>query len=184
MARKKRKEDDTMAQKLTLTKPTKKMTEEVVTELVGDHALPIIDFLKGKTRISEFIIAEELEMEINETRNILYKLLDHNIVSFIRKKDRIKGWYICYWDFNEHMIPQLQNKMNGQKLEKMEERLQNEQGGTFFMCANTCVRMDFDKSMEQNFKCPECGALMHQQDNQRTVEFLKQRIEELRKLVV
>lgn len=183
MKKKKRKEDDTMAQKLKLTKPTKKMTEEVVAELVGDHAMPIIDFLKGKTKISEFIIAEELELEINETRNILYKLLEHNIVSFLRKKDRIKGWYICYWDFNEHMIPQLQKKMNKQKLEKMEDRLTNEQTYTFFMCQNACSRMDFDKSMEFNFKCPECGNLMHQQDNQRTVEFLKDRIKELKKLV-
>ena len=56
-----------MAQKLKLTKLTKKLTEEVITELVGDHALPIIDFLRGKTRISEFIIAEELGFEINES---------------------------------------------------------------------------------------------------------------------
>jgi transcription initiation factor TFIIE subunit alpha len=183
MHQKKRTRDDTMAQKLKLTKPTKKMTEEVVTELVGEHALQIIDFLRGKTKISEFIIAEELELEINETRNILYKLLEHNIVSFLRKKDRIKGWYICYWDFNEHMIPQLQKKMNVQKLEKMEERLERETAYTFFMCNNACSRMDFDKAMEFNFKCPECGSLMHQQDNQRTVEFLKDRIEELKVLV-
>jgi len=172
-----------MAMKLKLTKPTKKMTEEVVTELVGEHALPIVDFLRGKTKISEFIIAEELELEINETRNILYKLFEHNIVTFLRKKDRIKGWYICYWDLNEHMVPQLQRKLNVQKLEKMKERLAKEQEGTFFLCNNACSRMDFDKAMEFQFKCPECGGLMSQQDNARTIEFLKQRIEELQKLV-
>ncbi len=183
MKRRKKSEDKTMTQKLKLTKPTKKMTEEVVTELVGEHAMPIVDFLKGKTKISEFIIAEELELEINETRNVLYKLLEHNIVSFLRKKDRIKGWYICYWDFNEHMVPQLHKKLHQQKLDKMEERLVNETSATFFMCGNACSRMDFDKSMEFEFKCPECGNLMHQQDNSRTVEFLKDRIKELKKLV-
>jgi transcription initiation factor TFIIE subunit alpha len=173
-----------MDQKLKLTgvKARRKQTEDVVTELVGEHALPIIEFLRGKTKISEFIIAEELEMEINETRNILYKLLEHNIVSFIRKKDRIKGWYICYWDFNEHMIPQLERKLHVQKLEKMEERLTHEQSGTFYMCQNACSRMDFDRAMEFEFKCPECGSLMHQQDNGRTIEFLKDRVKELRKI--
>ena len=179
---KKRHEVPTMNQKLKLmnAKPNRKLTEEVVTELVGEQALPIVDFLRGKTKISEFIIAEELEMEINETRNILYKLLEHNIVTFIRKKDRIKGWYICYWDLNEHMIPQLNAKMNGQKLEKMEERLAKENGGTFYLCTNACSRMDFDRAMEFEFKCPECGGLMSQQDNSRTIEFLKDRIKELK----
>ena len=185
MVAKKMKRDEvlTMNQKLKLVniKPSKKQTEEVVTELVGEHALPIIDFLKGKTKISEFIIAEELNMEINETRNILYKLLEHNIVTFIRKKDRIKGWYICYWDLNDYMIPQLQAKMQRQKLEKLEERLVKENSGTFYLCANACSRMDFDRAMEFEFKCPECGGLMSQQDNQRTIEFLKDRIKELKK---
>ena len=27
-------------------------------------------------------------------------------------------------------------------------------------------------------KCPECGEIMHHQDNSRTIEFLKERIEE------
>jgi transcription initiation factor TFIIE subunit alpha len=182
-AKKKRNEVIAMNQRLKLmnTKPNRKLTEEVVTELVGEHALPIVDFLRGKTRISEFIIAEELEKEINETRNILYKLLEHNIVTFIRKKDRIKGWYICYWDLNEYMIPQLAAKISRQKLEKMEERLAKEQSGTFYMCANACSRVDFDRAMEFEFKCPECGGLMSQQDNSRTIEFLKDRIKELKK---
>lgn len=167
--------------KLKLAKPTKKQTEEVITELVGEHALPVIEFLRGKTRISEFIIAEELGLEINETRHILYKLLEHNVVSFIRKKDRIKGWYICYWDLNERMVPQLKKKMDLEKLEKLEQRLAQEESRQFFLCPNGCSRMDFDEGMENNFTCPECGRILLQQDNTRTVEFLKQRIGELRK---
>lgn len=170
-----------MAQKLKIktVKPTKVMTEEVVKELVGEHSLQIIDFLKGKTKISEFIISEELDMEINETRNILYQLLEHNIVSFIRKKDRIKGWYICYWDFNENMIPLLKKKILNEKVEKMNSRLKTENENLFYMCGSACSRMDFDKAMEFDFKCPECGAIMNQQDNARTINFLGERIEEL-----
>lgn len=165
--------------KLKTIKPNKTMTEEVVKELVGDYALIIIDFLRGKTKISEFIIAEELEMEINDTRNILYQLLEHNIVSFIRKKDRIKGWYICYWDFNENMIPLLKKKILQEKVEKMNSRLISEKENIFYMCGNACSRMDFDKAIEFDFKCPECGNIMNQQDNSRTITFLGERIAEL-----
>jgi len=154
---------------------------EVVSELVGEHAMPIVNFLRGKTKISEFIIAEELELEINYTRNVLYKLLEHNIVGFIRRKDKIKGWYICYWDFNEHMIPQLKQRIVSQKIERLQERLAAEQIGQYFLCRNACSRMDFDKAMEFSFRCPECGNIMQEQDNGRTIEVLKERIADLEK---
>jgi transcription initiation factor TFIIE subunit alpha len=162
---------------------SKEDTKMVVTELVGAHALPIIDFLEGKEKISEFIIAEELNMEINETRNILYKLLEHNIVSFLRKKDKIKGWYICYWDFNPQMVPQLKYKILVGKLDKMKERLAQEQQGQYFICKNGCTRLTFEGAVEQNFKCTECGTIMQEQDNTRTKEFLTERIAELEKEV-
>ncbi len=159
---------------------SKKLITNVVTELVGEEALPIIWYLRGKTRISEFIIAEELDLEIHRTRNLLYKLLEENIVFFHRKKDKIKGWYICYWDFNEKIIPYLAQKIRENKIKHLEERLAREQGSQFYLCRNACARMDFEKSIEFNFKCPECGEIMNLQDNTRTIEFLKERIKELK----
>ncbi|NQU98033.1 hypothetical protein HQ533_01070 [Candidatus Woesearchaeota archaeon] len=160
---------------------TKKIIEEVVTELVGEEALPIVFYLRGKQKISEFIIAEELDLEIHKTRNLLYRLYEHNIAFFLRKKDKIKGWYICYWDFNEKTIPELALKIKNKKIEKIKERLEREESNTFYMCKNACARMTFDKSMEYNFKCPECGEIMHEQDNKRTIEFLTERLKELQK---
>ena len=157
----------------------KKLIEHVVTELVGEEALPIIFYLRGKTRISEFIIAEELDLEIHKTRNLLYRLLENNVVFFHRKKDKIKGWYICYWDFNEKIIPYLADKIRQNKLTKLQERLNREEQGQFYLCRNACARMDFEKAIEFNFKCPECGEIMNIQDNSRTIEFLKERINEL-----
>ncbi|NJL44304.1 MAG: hypothetical protein HC945_03260 [Nitrosarchaeum sp.] len=162
-------------------KVTKELITQVVSELVGEEALSIVFYLQGKTRISEFIIAEELEIEINRTRHLLYKLLEHNIVQFLRKKDKIKGWYICYWDFNESMVPHLAQKMRLAKIQKLRERLENEQRNTFYMCKNACLRMNFDKSIEFNFLCPECSGLMHEQDNSRTIEVIRQKIAELEK---
>lgn len=160
-------------------KITKKLIEHTVTELVGDEAIPLVHYLKGKTKISEFILAEELDLEIHRTRNLLYKLLEHNIVYFHRKKDKIKGWYICYWDFNHEIIPHLVQKIRKTKIDKLSERLEQEQGGQFYLCRNGCARMGFEKAIESNFKCPECGEIMQMQDNTRTIEFLQERIKEL-----
>jgi len=157
----------------------KKLIEEVVTELVGDEALPIVFYLKGKKKISEFIVAEELDLEIHKTRNLLYRLYEHNIVTFLRKKDKIKGWYICYWDFNEKIIPELALKIKQKKINKLKKRLEQEKSNTFYMCKNACARMVFEKAIEYNFKCHECGEIMHEQDNKRTIEFLTERLKEL-----
>lgn len=157
----------------------KKLITEVVTELVGEEALPIIFYLRGKKKISEFIVAEELDMEIHKTRNLLYRLYEQNIVHFLRKKDKIKGWYICYWDFNERVMPELSLKINKNKVNKLKERLEQEKDNTFYMCKNACSRMVFDKAIEYNFKCNECGEIMNEQDNKRTIEFLTDRLKEL-----
>jgi transcription initiation factor TFIIE subunit alpha len=154
------------------------LIKHVVSELVGEEAIPIIFYLRGKHQISEFIIAEELDMEIHLTRNLLYRLLEYNIVSFLRKKDRIKGWYICYWDFNEHMMPYLAEKIRLSKIAKLKERLEREEKNDFYMCKNACTRMTFEKSMEFNFKCPECGEIMQEQDNTRTKEFIAQQLKD------
>lgn len=159
----------------------KEKIENVVRELVNEEGIPIVLYLIGKTKVSEFTIANDLDMEIHKARNLLYKLFEQNILSFIRKKDKIKGWYICYWDFNEKSIPFLDEKIKKNKLQKLQERLEKESSATFYMCKNACTRMDFEKAMEFNFKCPECGELMDEQNNSRTIEFLQQRIKELKK---
>ncbi|MDD3175249.1 MAG: hypothetical protein PHU51_02120 [Candidatus Nanoarchaeia archaeon] len=155
--------------------------KEILNQVIGEpEAEDIIFYLRGKSNISEFIITEELDMDIHRTRKILYKLHDYNLVSFKRKKDKIKGWYICYWDFNEHSIPILERKLRAETLKKLEERLQKETANFYYMCRAAHTRMTFDDAFDEDFKCPECGDIMQQVENARTVDFLKNRIEEIK----
>lgn len=156
-----------------------KITEVVQEVIREEEALDIVKYLRGKKNISEFIIAEELDLEIHRTRNILYQLLEQNIVSFKRKKDKIKGWYICYWNFNEDMILYLESKFKKEKLEKLKDRVKREEDNNFYMCKNACMRCDFEQSTIYFFKCPECGDLMNPVDNSRTLIRLKEQIDEL-----
>jgi transcription initiation factor TFIIE subunit alpha len=65
------------------------------------------------------------------------------------------------------------------KIVRLNERLEKESNNSFYICKSACTRMTFEKSMEFNFKCPECGEVMQEQDNARTKEFLTQQIKEL-----
>ncbi len=161
---------------------TNKKIQETVSQIAGDTGVKIVDFLKNRKNISEFIIADKTKLDMQTTRNVLYRLNGHNIATYIRKKDRKKGWYISYWTFNRKAVKDLIKKMKKQQLDKLKERLKKEEAskGNFFICSKACARLDFDQATEFEFKCPECGSLLNQQDNSKTIENLKNRIKELK----
>lgn len=150
-------------------------------EVVGEEALGIIDYLWKKADISEFQIAKDLKMEVNMVRSILYKLNNHNLVTYIRRKDKEKGWYISYWTLFPKGFHELEFRLKRNRLGKLKERLKKEESNVnaFFMCKNACIRLDFDQGMDFNFRCPECGELLGQQDNTKTIGNLKVKISEL-----
>ncbi len=160
-----------------------KKAEALVTEAVGADALDTIKFLKGKQNISEFVISEKTKTDIHIVRNILYRLHNHNLAQYKRKKDSKKGYYISYWTYTPKMLHDVAQTLTKKQLFKLRERLEKEEknAGCFFMCTNACTRLDFEQGTQNDFHCPECGGLLNQQDNARTIEVLR---EEIRKLEV
>ncbi|MBD3249728.1 transcription factor [Candidatus Woesearchaeota archaeon] len=155
--------------------------EDVVSQLIGEDAIPVVLALKNKKNVSEFKLAESLKKEVNETRNILYRLYEKNLVSFTRKKDKKKGWYIYYWTFNLKRLRQLTISSKQKKLEKLNQRLEREKQNQFFLCPNRCIRLEFDQAMDFQFKCPECGEIIQQEDNTEKIDNIKKEIKELEK---
>lgn len=168
--------------KFTLT--NKKMYD-TVGEVGGEPAVKIVEFLRNKKNISEFIIADKTKLDMQTTRSVLYKLNGTNVATYIRKKDRKKGWYISYWTFNRKGVKDLIVKLKKQKIAKLKERLEKEEQnkGNFYICSQACARLDFEQATEFDFKCPECGNLLNQQDNSKTIENIKGKIKELESTV-
>ncbi len=156
-----------------------KIVDNVISELVGSDATKLVKALKNKKNVSEFKLADTLKKEINTTRNMLYKLYDANLVSFTRKKDKEKGWYIYYWTFNGDKIHGLMNNIKKDKLEILNEKLKSEKGTQFYACPNTCTRFDFEQSTEHDYKCPECGSILEMEDNSSKVKQIEMEIKSL-----
>ena len=74
-----------------------RLLRDVVSLIIGKPMKTIADLLHSRKHVNEFTIAKKLDITINQTRNILYKLSDQALVSSIRKKDKKKGWYTYFW---------------------------------------------------------------------------------------
>ncbi|MBI4016866.1 MAG: hypothetical protein HY363_04190 [Candidatus Aenigmarchaeota archaeon] len=158
---------------------SKKIVEDVVTEVAGEDVVPLVKVMIKKANVSEFKLASSIKKEINLTRNMLYRLYNSNLVSFIRKKDKRKGWYIYYWTFNSKNIAYLAKDLKKKKIERLKERLDRERTSQFYICSGGCIRLDFEQATEFEFKCPECGELLQMQDNTKKIQELEVEIKNL-----
>lgn len=154
---------------------------EVISEVAGEDTIPIVKVLKKRPNTSEFKISEKTNIAVNKVRNMLYRLQNQNLVTYYKKKDRIKGWYISYWSFNSNGLRYAAINLERKRLEQLKERLAKEQAnkGLFYICKNICLRADFDTATNLNFLCPECGKLLEQHDNTQTIASIKKKIKEM-----
>ena len=162
-------------------KVTKRVIQQVIVDVAGDEFLPLIRFLKDKKNVSEFKIAKKISREINECRSMLYRLHQANLVTFTKKKDKVKGWYVYYWTFNPKMIKYLAVDLKKKKLEGLKDRLKREKENDFFSCDSSCCRLEFEQAFSFDFKCPECGLLMFQEDNKGKIKEVSNKIKEIEK---
>lgn len=151
----------------------------VVREVAGELGIRIVRNIGKRKNVSEFKIADAMDVDIHQARNVLYKLHEKGLAKFIRKKDQKKGWYICYWTLEPAQIEKEKGLQKDRKLESLRERLQKEKTDQFYMCDNKCLRIDFEQAFGFEFKCPECGSIVNQEDNKEKIEKIEEEIRSL-----
>ncbi len=163
----------------TPAKKDSRSAEETIAEAIGKDVLPLVKALKNKKNVSEFVLAKAVKEEINVVRNALYRLYDENLVSFMRKKDKDKGWYVYYWTFQPKAVAFVLEDLKKKRLTLLREQLHRERDGNFFLCESKCVRLNFEQAMDFEFKCLECGGLMNQEDNAEKIRKIEEEIKRL-----
>ncbi len=158
---------------------TQKKIEEILVDLIGPEGLPLIRYLYGKENVSEFDMATKTKKDIKLVRRMLYTLYNHNIVGFIRKKDKQKGWYIYYWTIIPDHVKFSYFKKKKDQLQRLTEQLESEEKELFFVCPGNCVRLNFDQATEFEFHCPECGQLTSQDSTEEKKVILRKKVQEL-----
>jgi len=158
-----------------------KFLKSIVETLVNKQAVPIIDLLIDKKNVNEFLIAKKLNLTINQARNILYKLSDYGLVSFIRKKDKRKGWYIYFWTLNTFQSLKLLEDNLRKELDQLELQKKNRLEKRYYLC-NTCsIEIGEETALINNYICPECEAVYELSENPELLKDLEKKIVKIKK---
>jgi transcription initiation factor TFIIE subunit alpha len=159
----------------------KKLLKEIMSSIAGKPAEEIVDLLDGKRYVNEFIIAKRLNLTINQTRNILYKISDHGLVSFIRKKDKRKGWYTYFWKIEIMKCLEFLKGNLTKKMEQIHHQIKSRQTKEFYICERCHIEFTEENALLYNFICPECGNLLSRKDNAPVIKEYNKETDKLRK---
>jgi transcription factor E len=148
----------------------------LIGEISGEDSKPIVEILFDKKDVNEFLIAKKMNLTINQVRNILYRLSAEGLVSFTRKKDKKKGWYIYFWTLNsEKCLIKIEQALLG-KIEELKRLLHDRETKRFYMCKGCDIEATEEKALENEFSCSECAEVYTIVDNTNSIRDLKGRI--------
>jgi len=158
-----------------------KFLKEIVVALAGKQAEGMIDLIDGKKYINEFIIAKKLDLTINQVRNILYKISDYGLVSFIRKKDKKKGWYTYFWKIEIAKSLEFLKENLFKKMELIQNQINSRRTKEFYTCERCNIEFSEETALTHNFMCNECGEIMSRKDNAPAIREYTRELDKLKR---
>ncbi len=161
------------------------LLKEIVGSVAGEKAKSIVDLLHQKKNVNEFLVAKKLKLTINKTRNILYKLADEGLVSFVRKKDTKKGgWYTYFWTLNtERGLSKFKERLM-KIIELEKQQVQTKKTLRFFFCQNCQIEIGEEQALSLQYTCQECGQPFELKDNSKEITSLEKEISKREKILV
>ena len=111
-----------------------------------------------------------MEFTINRVRNILYKLSNHGLVSFIRKKDNRKGWYIYFWTLNALKSLEILEEKLQSEIKELESELSSKKAVRHYKCNICGIEINEEEALLHNFECLECVEVYQVSDTKTNVE--------------
>jgi len=154
-----------------------KLLKDIASSIAGSNASGVVDLLYDKKNVNEFLIAKKLKLTINQTRNILYKLGDQGLVSFIRKKDTKKGgWYTYFWTINQGKSLEKFKEVLSTGIANLNTQLGNLRNIRFFYSPACNLELTEENALLHDYHCTECGDLLQLKDNSSGIASIKNEI--------
>ena len=159
----------------------KEFLKKVISMVGGKQAEEIVDFLYKKNYVNEFLISKNLEITINQTRNLLYRVSDRGFLSSIRKKDKKKGWYTYFWKIEILKSLEFLKGVLKERIERTEKQINNRETKNFYVCKRCNIEHNEENALLHDFICIECEQVLDIKDNTKSIRALKRSSEGLKK---
>jgi len=154
----------------------KKFLREAVAIIVGKQSEGIADLLNTKKHMNEFLIAKKLDLTVNQTRNLLYKILNYGLVSFIRKKDKKKGWYTYFWKIEVLKSLEFLRSTLVKRTDQINYQIKSRETKEFYICKRCNIEFNEENALSYNFTCNECEDVFTIKDNTKLLVELKKNL--------
>ena len=142
-------------------------------DVAGKQAEEMVELIHSQKHVNEFLIAKKLDLTVNQVRNMLYKLSDRGIVSYIRKKDKRKGWFTYFWRMEVLKSLEALKGSIEKKLAQTNNQISSREKKIFYVCKNCSIEFTEENALVYNFTCTECGNIFEVQDNTKLIKEMK-----------
>jgi|GEM_PF-433936 len=164
-----------------------KTIEELVPILLHSKGNPVISGiirnLESGEAISDDDLAALIGVKVNMVRTELNELYANGMVSFEKRKIPNQKWYAYFWKLDMGNINYLIQQRIKKVIDILNKRLNFEMNHSFFYCPRDGKRYTFEESLENGFRCVDCGTPLVAQDNREIVERLKSEVSRLTQLL-
>ncbi|MBU2104877.1 MAG: hypothetical protein KKF67_03870, partial [Nanoarchaeota archaeon] len=156
-----------------------KFLQEVISAVAGKQAEGIGEILYNSKHVNEFLIAKKLDLTINQTRNILYKISDQGLVSSIRKKDKKKGWYTYFWKIEVVKSLEFLRNVLLKQINQISNQIKSRETKEFYICERCNIEFNQENALLYDFTCNECGGIFSLKDNTKVIKDLRRETKKL-----
>lgn len=159
---------------------SRKDAKETLRDIGGEQGLKTFKHLVDKEEeTSEYVVADEIEIEINPIRSIMYELNEDKLVSSTRKKDPDKGWYIYSWLAHPEKLKKLLIEKKEDKIEELKEKKEDEEER--YHCESCDKVFGYENASSNMFFCEDCGGTLETLSSEEYAENVNEKIEKLEK---
>lgn len=159
----------------------KEFLKEVIVLIAGKQAEDLVNILNNDKYVNEFLIAKKLDITINQTRNILYKISEQGLVSSVRKKDKKKGWYTYSWKLEILKMLEFFRKIILKQIDQINNQIKSRESKMFYVCERCNIEMNEENALLNDFTCSECGQIFTVKDNSKILKELSKNLDKLKK---
>jgi len=155
---------------------------ELIERIAGELGV-VIYSMDLENEFTDESLAEELGVEINEIRRVLFAFYEIGLASYRRKKDEDTGWMEYFWKINYDKEKEVLRRELEKTRDRLEEKLRLEDESIYYICINGCVKVRYEEAMEYGFSCPRCSNTLEYLDSREALMKIREELERINELL-